>query len=158
MIENVNGNLLLANTEALVNAVNCVGVMGKGVALQFKQAWPAMAKDYERLCHAGQMQPGKMHVWETHAPQGPKFLINFPTKRNWRHKSRYEDIESGLSALTTTIRERSICSIALPALGCGAGGLSWAKVRPMVESAFTSLEDVLVLLFAPGHEPASKRA
>lgn len=150
MLENATGDLLRAEAEALVNAVNCVGVMGKGIALQFKRQYPAMAEDYERSCHRGEMVPGQVRVWETGELWGPKFVINFPTKREWFRKSRYEDVASGLRSLVETIRERGIKSVAVPALGCGNGGLAWARVRPMIEEAFARLPDVRVLLFAPG--------
>jgi O-acetyl-ADP-ribose deacetylase (regulator of RNase III) len=156
MIENVSGNLLLAAAEALVNTVNCVGVMGKGIALQFKQAWPEMAREYERSCRHGEMRPGQMQVWETGALHGPKYIINFPTKREWFRKSSYADIASGLESLARVVRERNIRSIAVPALGCGAGGLAWSRVRPMIERAFADSPDVQVLLFAPGEAPAAK--
>jgi O-acetyl-ADP-ribose deacetylase (regulator of RNase III)/uncharacterized protein YwgA len=153
MIEIVQGNLLRAEAEALVNTVNCVGVMGKGIALQFKQAWPEMAKVYERACAAGEIQPGMVQVWPTGELLFPKYVINFPTKRNWIHRSRYQDIESGLMALVETIKRLGIESIALPPLGCGNGGLAWSKVRPMIETAFASVPEVRVLLFAPEGEP-----
>ncbi|MBY0310915.1 MAG: macro domain-containing protein [Phycisphaerales bacterium] len=155
MIENAQGNLLQAGAEALVNTVNCEGVMGKGIALQFKQAYPEMAKAYEKACTRGDVVPGRMQVWETGALAGPKYIINFPTKREWYKKSRYEDIQSGLAALVAEIQRLKIESIAVPPLGCGNGGLSWAKVRPMIEAAFAALPGVRVLLFAPAGAPAA---
>lgn len=155
MIENAQGNLLQASAEALVNTVNCEGVMGKGIALQFKQAYPEMAKAYEKACERGQVMPGRMQVWETGSLSGPKYIINFPTKREWYRKSRYEDIQSGLAALVAEIQRLGIASIAVPPLGCGNGGLSWAKVRPMIESAFAALPGVRVLLFAPAGAPST---
>lgn len=154
MIEIAQGNLLHADAEALVNTVNCEGVMGKGIALQFKQAYPEMAKSYEKACERGEVTPGRMLVWSTQALSGPKYIINFPTKREWYKKSRYEDIESGLSALVAEVRRLEIKSIAVPPLGCGNGGLSWRKVRPMIEAAFEALPDVHVHLFAPAGAPA----
>jgi O-acetyl-ADP-ribose deacetylase (regulator of RNase III) len=156
VIKNATGNVLLADAEALVNTVNCVGVMGKGIALQFKQAWPAMAEEYERLCRRGEMKPGQVQVWETRTLHGPKYIINFPTKRDWFKKSQYADIASGLESLVNEIRERQIGSVAVPALGCGAGGLTWAKVRPMIEDAFAELPGVEVMLYGPGKEPSSE--
>jgi O-acetyl-ADP-ribose deacetylase (regulator of RNase III) len=156
MIENTKGNVLLAEAEALVNTVNCVGVMGKGIALQFKQAWPAMAEEYERLCRRGEMRPGQVQVWETRTLHGPKYIINFPTKREWFRRSVYADIASGLESLIQEIRERQIRSVAVPALGCGNGGLAWTKVRPMIEGAFAELPGVHVLLFGPGEEPPAE--
>lgn len=154
MIENTKGNLLQAEAEALVNTVNCVGIMGKGIALQFKQAYPEMAKVYEKACKREEIQPGRVQVWDTGALRGPRHIINFPTKQHWRSKSRPEDIESGLVSLVQTIRELGIESIAVPPLGCGHGGLAWSKVRRMIEKAFEEIPDVRVLLFAPGGAPA----
>lgn len=149
MIEDAQGNLLNAEAEALVNTVNCVGVMGKGIALQFKQAYPAMNKAYEKTCERGEMVPGRVQVWPTGQLSGPKYIINFPTKREWFRKSSYGDIKSGLVSLVAEVRRLGIMSIAVPPLGCGNGGLSWAKVRPMIVEAFASLPEVRVLLFAP---------
>lgn len=156
MIEDAKGNLLHAEAEALVNTVNCVGVMGKGIALQFKQAYPEMNKAYEKACERGEVVPGKVQVWATGALSGPKYVINFPTKREWYTKSRYADIESGLRSLVEEVQRLDIESIALPPLGCGNGGLTWSKVRPMIEDAFAGLPHVRVLLFAPAGAPATK--
>jgi O-acetyl-ADP-ribose deacetylase (regulator of RNase III) len=154
MIEIAQGNLLQSEAEALVNTVNCVGVMGKGIALQFKQAYPEMARVYEAACKRDEIKPGTVQVWPTGALHGPKCVINFPTKRHWRGRSRIEDIESGLIALAEAIREHGISSIAVPPLGCGNGGLAWSKVRPMIEEAFAKLPEVQVLLFAPSGAPS----
>ncbi len=154
MIERAMGNLLEAEAEALVNTVNCVGVMGKGIALQFKQAFPDMAKAYEQACERGAIQPGRVQVWETGALTGPKYIINVPTKREWYRRSSYKDIESGLYALVEAVQDRRIVSVAVPPLGCGHGGLKWSKVRPMIEAAFARVPDVRVLLYAPSSEPA----
>jgi len=156
VIENARGNLLLAEAEALVNTVNCVGVMGKGIALQFKQAYPEMAKAYEMACERGEIQPGRVQVWETGSLRGARYVINVPTKREWFRKSNYKDVQAGLNALVDAVRSLGIASIAVPPLGCGNGGLSWSKVRPMIESAFAALPDVRVLLFAPGDAPATE--
>lgn len=149
MIEVTEGNLLRCKTEALVNTVNCVGFMGKGIALQFKKAFPDNFLAYERACRAHQVQPGQMFVFETGSMYNPKYIINFPTKRHWRGKSRMSDIEQGLKALIEVVKQREIKSIAVPPLGCGLGGLSWNKVRGMIEEAFLSVPDVQVKLFAP---------
>lgn len=153
MIEDTRGNLLQAEAEALVNTVNCVGVMGKGIALQFKQAYPEMNKAYEKACERGEVVPGRVQVWPTAALSGPRYIINFPTKREWFRKSSYADIESGLVSLVAEVQRLGIASIAVPPLGCGNGGLSWAKVRPMIVGAFAALPDVRVLLFAPAGAP-----
>lgn len=155
MIETATGNLLEAEAEALVNTVNCVGFMGKGIALQFKQAFPNNNAAYERACRTNEVQPGRMFIVETGSMIGPKYIINFPTKRHWRGKSRLEDIESGLRALVREVRQLGIKSIAVPPLGCGLGGLNWNEVRPLIENAFASLPDVRVLLFEPKSAPAA---
>lgn len=156
MIELTRGNLLEAPAEALVNTVNCVGYMGKGIALQFKQAFPANFKHYETACHAGDMAPGKMMIHDNGGLVNPRYIINFPTKRHWKGKSRIEDIESGLKALVADVQRLGIRSIAVPPLGCGLGGLEWRVVRPMIEQAFAGLPDVHVLLFEPAGAPEAK--
>ncbi|TAH34688.1 MAG: Appr-1-p processing protein [Planctomycetota bacterium] len=153
MVHLTRGNILEADAEALVNTVNCAGVMGKGIALQFKQAFPANYEAYRLACNAGQVRPGRMFVFETGLLQNPRFIINFPTKRHWRGQARMEDIEAGLQALTEEVRRRSIRSIAVPPLGCGFGGLRWDDVRPRIEGAFHNLLDVQVLLFEPAGAP-----
>jgi O-acetyl-ADP-ribose deacetylase (regulator of RNase III) len=150
VIEITKGNLLEAPVEALVNTVNTQGIMGKGIALQFKQAFPEMFRDYEKACKAGEVQLGKMHVFDLGGLAGAaRWIVNFPTKGHWRERSRLTDIEAGLEDLVTTILRLGIRSIAIPPLGCGNGGLNWAEVRPRIEAAFTNLPDVNVLLFEP---------
>jgi O-acetyl-ADP-ribose deacetylase (regulator of RNase III) len=149
MLELTHGDLLTADAEALVNPVNCVGVMGAGLALQFKRAFPQNFAAYQSACAAGQMQPGTMLVHDTGALSGPRWIVNFPTKRHWREVSRLEDVEAGLLDLAVEIERRGIRSIAVPALGCGLGGLNWQDVRPRIESAFIALPEVRVLLFEP---------
>jgi O-acetyl-ADP-ribose deacetylase (regulator of RNase III) len=153
MIEPTQGNLLEADAEALVNTVNCVGVMGKGIALQFKQAFPENFALYAKTCKAGKMQPGRMLVFETGGMINPKYIINFPTKRHWKGKSKMADIESGLVDLVAQVRGLGIRSIAVPPLGAGLGGLSWPEVKKRIESAFAGLPDVRVLLFEPKGAP-----
>jgi O-acetyl-ADP-ribose deacetylase (regulator of RNase III) len=154
MIERATGNLLTAHADALVNTVNCEGVMGKGIALQFKQAWPAMFKAYAAACKAGTVVPGRMHVWATNLPQaGPRFIINFPTKRRWREGSRLEDIDAGLVDLVAQISALGIRSIAIPPLGAGNGGLDWSVVRPRIVAALEAIPEVRVLLFEPAGAP-----
>ncbi len=149
MIEYQKGNILEADAEALVNSVNCVGVMGRGIALQFKKAWPENFKAYAAACRRKEVQPGKMFVFETGRLTNPRYIINFPTKRHWRGKSRIEDIKVGLRALAEEIRRRGIRSIALPPLGCGLGGLEWTKVRRLIEQILSNLTDVKVIVFSP---------
>ena len=157
MIEHASGNLLDATVEALVNSVNTVGVMGRGVALQFKQAFPENFKAYERACRHNEVRLGEMWVFETRSLTGPKYIINFPTKGHWRSKSRLKDIEQGLQSLAKVIRERKIKSIAVPPLGCGNGGLNWRDVLPCIEAAFLELPDVHALVFAPEGAPSPAR-
>jgi O-acetyl-ADP-ribose deacetylase (regulator of RNase III) len=153
MIEYTQGNLLRAEADALVNTVNCIGFMGKGIALQFKQAFPENFKAYEHACKMHEVRPGRMFIFPTGTMFNPRYIINFPTKRHWRGNSRIEDIESGLKALIDDVRKLNITSIAMPPLGCGNGGLDWNAVRPMIERAFAELPDVKVLFYAPQSAP-----
>ena len=147
-MEFTQGNILQADTEAIVNTVNCVGVMGRGIAAQFKREFPENFKAYERACKRADVVPGKMFFFETDR-LNPRFVVNFPTKRHWREKSRIEDIESGLSALVAEVKARGIRSIAIPPLGCGLGGLDWKDVRPLIEKSFAALPNVRTLVFEP---------
>ncbi|HYH45258.1 MAG TPA: macro domain-containing protein, partial [Thermoanaerobaculia bacterium] len=149
MVELTQGNLLQADVEALVNTVNCVGVMGKGIALQFKQAFPENFRAYETACRAGSVEPGRVLVVPLDRIDGPRFILNFPTKRHWRQPSRLEDIRTGLQSLVAEIRRLGIRSVAVPPLGCGNGGLQWREVRPLIEQAFAEAPDVLVRLYPP---------
>ena len=158
MIRFVQGDILRAEAEALVNTVNCVGVMGRGIALQFKNVFPANFKAYEAACRRDEVQPGRMFVFDTGELTWPRYIINFPTKRHWRGKSRIEDIQAGLGALVDEIRTRNIRSIAIPPLGSGLGGLDWAKVRPLIERALSALPEVDVQVFEPGGGPADPRS
>jgi len=153
MITEAHGNLLQADADALVNTVNTVGVMGKGIALQFRRAFPEMFEDYKRAVKAGQVELGRMHVWRSQALTGPRFVINFPTKQHWRAKSRLVDIERGLHDLVRVIRELEITSIAVPPLGCGHGGLRWSEVQPRIRAAMTEVPDVDVLVYPPEKTP-----
>ncbi len=153
MIEFRNGDLLKADTEALVNTVNTVGIMGKGIALQFRQAFPDNYKAYRKACQSDQVKLGKMFVFHTGKLTFPKIIINFPTKADWRSNSRLADIESGLVDLVNIITSEKINSIAIPPLGCGNGGLDWQVVRPMIVEAFSSLPQCSVIIYAPGGLP-----
>lgn len=154
MIEYKVGDVLSERAEALVNTVNCVGVMGRGVALQFKKAFPQNFKAYAKACQMGDVEPGQMFVYETDQLDYPKYIINFPTKRHWRGKSRIADVESGLVALVDEIQVRGIRSIALPPLGSGLGGLDWAEVRERIDGALGKLsDDVRVVVFEPSGPP-----
>jgi O-acetyl-ADP-ribose deacetylase (regulator of RNase III) len=156
MIERTRGNLLEADVDALVNTVNSVGYMGKGIALQFKQAFPRNNAFYERACRAGEVVPGHMLIFDNGGLVKPHYIINFPTKRHWRGKSKIEDIAAGLKALVAGVKRLGIRSIAVPPLGCGLGGLDWRVVRPMIEGAFSALPDVRVLLYEPAGAPAAR--
>jgi len=156
MIELTQGNILKADAEALVNTVNCVGVMGKGIALQFKKAFPENFRAYEAACRRKEVRPGRMFVFETGKTIPPRYIMNFPTKRHWRDRSRYEDIVSGTEALVEELRNRDIRSIAIPPLGCGLGGLSWERVQTIIAEAFSALPDVHVMLYEPKGAPAAK--
>jgi O-acetyl-ADP-ribose deacetylase (regulator of RNase III) len=149
MYEFVTGDLFDAPAEALVNAVNCVGVAGRGIALRFRQLFPDNFTAYAKACKQGKLRPGKMLITETGFVENPKYIINFPTKRHWKDKSYIEDIQSGLDALIVSVKAHQIRSIALPALGCGLGGLEWSQVRPLLEQSFDSIPDVHVLIFEP---------
>jgi len=156
VINIANGNLLNAPVDALVNTVNTEGVMGKGIALQFKQAFPAMYKEYERACKLGEIKLGKVHVYDLGGlVGGPRWIVNFPTKGHWRSKSKLSDIKSGLEDLVSEVQRLGIRSIALPPLGCGLGGLNWDDVRPLIEQAFLTCDGVDVQLFAPAGAPAA---
>ena len=148
-IEFTTGDIFSANTDALVNTVNCVGIVGKGLALQFKTKFSDNFSSYRAACARKEVQPGKMFVFETGILTGPEFIINFPTKRHWSYESRMEDIDSGLKALVEEIRNRCIQSIAIPPIGCGLGGLDWADVRPRIEAAMRGIGYVRVVVFEP---------
>lgn len=157
MIELTSGDILKDDSEAIVNTVNCVGVMGRGIALQFKNAWPENFKAYEEACKRDEVQPGHMFVFDTGQLTSPRYIINFPTKRHWRGKSRIQDIDSGLSALVSELRNRGIRSVAIPPLGSGLGGLDWSEVRPRIEVAMEGLQDVRVRIYEPKGAPETDK-
>lgn len=148
MIEVCQGNLIRADADALVNTVNTVGVMGKGIALQFKRAYPKMFNDYKIATRRDEIRLGSMHVWETGQIR-PRYIINFPTKSHWRAASKLRDIEAGLVDLIRIVSDLSITSIAVPALGCGNGGLRWSDVEPLIRSASAALPHVRFVLYPP---------
>lgn len=150
MIKETKGNLLEAETEAIVNAVNCVGVMGKGLALQFRKRFSEdYFKDYKRACQTGDLQIGKVQIYSLKSETSPKYIMNFPTKEHWREQSKIEYIKSGLESLKAEIEKREIKSIALPAIGCGLGGLDWNDVRLLIINTFGDSSNVKLLLFVP---------
>jgi O-acetyl-ADP-ribose deacetylase (regulator of RNase III) len=149
MIEYLSGDILESEAQALVNPVNCVGVMGKGLALQFKQRYPANYIFYERACREGRVRPGHMLVFELEPVvpgQRPQLIINFPTKRHWRDESLLVDIHQGLDALAFELIRRRIRHVALPALGCGLGGLAWADVKELIEDRLAQLEQIRIVI------------
>ena len=151
-IEFKTGDMFTEPVEALVNTVNCVGVMGKGVALEFKNRWPENFKAYKKICDAKSLTPGQMFVFDTQElfpSSGPRYLINFPTKAHWRAKSRLEYVEDGLDALVDTIRKYEINTIAIPPLGCGNGGLQWSDVKKLIVSKLSNLDDLNIIVFEP---------
>jgi O-acetyl-ADP-ribose deacetylase (regulator of RNase III) len=149
MMRFTKGNLLEADVEALVNTVNTVGIMGKGIALMFKEAFPENFREYAAACRRGEVQVGRMFVTQRAGLDGPRWIINFPTKQHWRNRTKIEWIESGLEDLRRVVIENQIRSIAVPPLGCGHGGLSWPRVRPLIERALSDLPDVKVIVYEP---------
>lgn len=147
MIEFKQGNIFDEVVEAIVNPVNCVGVMGKGLALQFKQRYPENFRVYKWACENQQLTIGKILIIQT--PGMPRYIINFPTKNHWKQNSKIEDIELGLDALVREIQKLEITSIAIPALGCRNGGLQWSIVKPLIVSAFHQLPNIKVIIFEP---------
>jgi O-acetyl-ADP-ribose deacetylase (regulator of RNase III) len=157
MVKLQKGDILDSDAEALVNAVNCVGIMGKGLALLFKKAYPQNFKFYACACEHGEVHLGSMLVYDLNRMTGPRYIINFPTKQHWKNQSRLEDIEAGLKDLVKTVRELHIQSIAIPPLGCGLGGLRWSDVRPRIEAAFEAVPELRVALFEPSGAPEAAR-
>lgn len=156
-IKITQGDLLKQDdVDAIVNTVNCVGVMGKGIALQFKNKWPANNAQYEAACKNKLVRPGTMFVFDSGGLVKPNFIINFPTKDHWRGKSNIEFIRDGLVDLIAQVKRLGIKSIAIPPLGCGNGGLEWSEVRTLIEQAFSDLPDVEVRLFEPAGAPDPK--
>jgi O-acetyl-ADP-ribose deacetylase (regulator of RNase III) len=149
MIKFTTGNLLEAKVDALVNTVNTVGVMGKGIALMFKERFPANFKEYAAACKEGTVRIGEMFVTTNNGFDGPRWIINFPTKQQWFQPTKLEWIQKGLTALKTVIREKQIQSIALPPLGCGNGGLNWKIVRPIIERELGGIEGVEIIVYEP---------
>jgi len=149
MLRLTQGNLLEAPAEALVNAVNEKGIMGKGLALLFKETFPESAKVYAEACHRREVQVGKMFLTERIEAEGPRWIIHFPTKKDWRNPSELQWIRDGLQDLRRVIRELGLRSIALPALGCGNGGLDWNHVRSEIESALGQIKGVDILVYEP---------
>ena len=153
MIEFKKGNLLATDAEALINTVNTVGVMGKGIALQFKKAFPENYKVYKKACDEGRVKPGYMFIVEGDSLTNPRYIINFPTKRHWKEKSKLGDVKAGLAALVEDVKKLGIKSVAVPPLGCGLGGLSWSQVYSLMDEAFAKAPDIEWLVFEPSNAP-----
>lgn len=147
------GNILKANAQALVNPVNCVGVAGKGLALQFRRAWPNNYHAYMSDCRSGLMKIGRVHLFPTGRLGNPKWIINFPTKDDWRDKSKLIYIEAGLDALVPQLIINRIERIAIPPLGCGLGGLKWEDVEKLIRDRFAARVDIVVDLYKPTDWP-----
>lgn len=149
MIRYTKGNLLEAPAEALVNTVNEVGVMGKGVALMFREAFPESANAYQEAAKRGDVRIGRVLVTRNDALVGPRWIIHFPTKKHWRHPSRLEWVREGLKDLVRVVRANHIRSLALPPLGCSSGGLEWIQVRREIEAALAEIDDVETIVYEP---------
>ncbi|MEO5686205.1 MAG: macro domain-containing protein [Burkholderiaceae bacterium] len=157
MIEITSGDILKDDSDAIVNTVNCVGVMGRGIALQFKNAWPENFKAYELACKREEVQPGRMFIYDTEQLAAPRYIVNFPTKRHWKGKSRMQDIDAGLEALVKDVDRLGIRSVAIPPLGSGLGGLEWSEVLPRIEAAMQALPDVRIRIYEPKGAPQTDR-
>lgn len=151
-----SGDLLKETTDAIVNTVNCVGVMGKGIALQFKQRWPSNFKEYDAASKRKEIRPGKMFIYDLGEWEKPRYIVNFPTKVHWRGASKLEYVEDGLRDLVKQAKRLGIKSISLPPLGCGNGGLDWGDVRTLIFAAFKHHSEIDVHLFEPKGAPPAR--
>lgn len=151
------GNLLMEETQALVNTVNCVGIMGKGIALQFKMAYPDNFKEYKKACDHNEVKIGKMFITRVDKLFGSRYIINFPTKVHWQEKSRLDYIEKGLDDLVRQIKKLEIKSIAIPPLGCGNGGLNWKDVKSVIENKLSPLKNLEIILYSPSKSPEPEK-
>lgn len=156
MIQEAHGNLLEARVDALVNTVNTQGVMGKGIALQFKRAFPDNFAAYQKACRSGQVRMGQVFLFDRGMFERPRYIFNFPTKHHWRQKSSLEAIRIGLEDLLRQVERLEIQSLAVPPLGSGLGGLDWAQVRPLIAKAFADTP-VQVLLYEPDGAPPARQ-
>lgn len=145
MVTFVKGDIFKSPSQVLTNVVNCVGVMGKGVALEFKSRYPQMFYDYKAKCAQGNVKPGHPYLWEDDSAQ----VLNFPTKRHWRDQSLIHDVDAGLRYLADSYDSMGIQSIAMPALGCGLGGLSWSDVKPLIVKHLGAIPDLDVYVYEP---------
>lgn len=157
MIKYKHDDIFETTAEAIVNTVNCVGVMGRGIALQFKNRFPENFDYYANACKKKEVMPGKMLVFDTGNVVNPRYIINFPTKRHWRGASRMGDITAGLKALAEEITSLQIKSVAIPPLGCGLGGLDWTLVKAEISNALGMIPNVIIEVYEPGQAPAADK-
>lgn len=154
MVTFVTGNMFDSPAQVITNPVNCVGATGKGLSLEFERRYPELSLDYKERCNKGLVKPGFPYLWENEATQ----ILNFPTKRHWRGRSQIEDIEVGLKYLASRYQEMGIYTLALPALGCGHGGLEWKEVKPLIEKHLGPISDLEVFVYEPYPPAGSKKA
>lgn len=152
MVTFVKGDILKSPAQVVTNPINCAGVMGKGLAAQFKKNYSEMFNDYKRRCASGDVRIGRPYIWENDSTQ----ILLFPTKNSWREKSRLEDVEAGLKFLAANYVDLGITSLALPALGCGNGGLSWNDVRELIIKSLGSIPDLEVFVYEPAMKALDK--
>lgn len=145
MIEYRKGDIFKSEAKIIINPCNCVGVMGKGLALQFKNNFPDNFSLYKEACDQGLLKPGTLFIVDL----SDTVIINFPTKRHWKDSSYLEDIDKGLQALAAQLKKSNWESIALPALGCGLGGLDWALVKSLIEQYLNSFENIHIIVYEP---------
>lgn len=149
MIRYTTGDLFAADTQAIVNPVNTAGVMGCGLALEFKKRFPSNFRYYFDACRKGEVRTGKMLVCTYDCAGHRKYIVNFPTKRHWKYPSKMAYIESGLEDLVSVISAYGIESIAVPPLGCGAGRLAWISVRPLIERCLNRCDGTRIVVYEP---------
>lgn len=153
MLVSGEGDILASNADAIINTVNCVGVMGRGLALQFKNAYPENFRAYKKACDAKRLEPGGLHIFDRGSLERPHYIVNFATKGHWKAKSQLGDIKKGLVALRGEVAKLKMRSVAVPPLGCGLGGLDWNEVLPLIEETLGDLSDVEVVIYSPAGAP-----